>query len=248
VGEREPRIGASQCDLASSTADVIACRLDVTAEERDALREYLSVDESARADRYRFARDRDRFVVARGRLRQLLGALSHRAPSDVRFAVAAGGKPWLAGDAAGRLRFSVSHSGDLMLCAVTLDHEIGVDVEQVRTSLDPEALARRFFSTHEVSSLAATPSGIALDAFFACWTRKEAVIKATGEGLSRPLDSFSVSVDPGRAALLSADPSMGRPREWSLISVPLPPQYHGAVAVRAAVSLRLWWWPVPWFS
>lgn len=238
----ESRIGTPG-DVGPATAEVVACRLDVTAEERDALRGCLSPDETARADRYHLARDRHRFVVARGRLRHLLGALSHRAPSEVCFAAAPGGKPWLASDLGRRLRFSVSHSGDLMLCAVILDHEIGVDVEQVRTDLEPGALARRFFSPDEVRGLAATPPATTLDAFFACWTRKEAVIKATGEGLARPLDSFSVSVDPAHAALLSAHASMGHPREWSLIRVPLPPEYHGAVAVRAPVSLRLWWWP-----
>lgn len=222
--------------------DVVACGLAIDRSAFESVREYLSPDERARADRFVVARARDRFVVARGRLRQLLGALVGCPPADVRFAVADGGKPALA-HPGGRLCFNVAHSNDLMLCAITLDHEVGVDVEHVRPDVDREAIARRFFARDEVRALEAAPHGLARDAFFACWTRKEAVVKATGEGLARPLDSFAVSVDPARGAMLWCDAGLGRPEEWSVLPVPLPPAYQGTVAVRARVSLRLSWFP-----
>jgi 4'-phosphopantetheinyl transferase len=225
--------------------DVVACSLRVPRHEVATLRAYLSPDERVRADRFISERARDHFAIARGRVRQLLGPLCGCPPAQIRFGVAEGGKPRL-DDEGGRLRFNLAHSNDLMLCAVTLDREVGIDVEHAREDLEVEDIARRFFAGDEIRSLAAVPPALARDAFFACWTRKEAVIKATGEGLARPLDSFVVSVDPGHAAMVSADPVLGSPEEWSLVPVPLPPRYHGTVAVRAKVALRVWWWPPPW--
>ena len=241
---RENYPGVRRLHLIPLVVEVVACWLSVGRREVETLRGYLSPDECARADRFIPERVRDRFVVARGRLRQLLGDLCGCPPRDVRFAVAEGGKPRLA-DHGGRLRFNVAHSNDLMLCAVTLDHEVGIDVEHVRQDFDYEGLARRFFAEDEVRALATVPPALARDAFFACWTRKEAVIKATGEGMARPLASFAVSVDPARGAMLSADPALGRPEEWSLLPVPLPPAYQGTVAVRGRVSLRMSWFPEP---
>lgn len=232
--------------LSPSVVDVVSCSLDMARTEIDALRGYLSADECGRADRFLVERARDHFVVARGRLRQVLGALCACAPSAIRFSVADGGKPGLEDGGDGRIRFNVAHSNDLMTCAITLDHEVGIDLEHVRDDTNHEDIARRFFSPDEVRSLAALPRSILRDAFYACWTRKEAVVKATGEGLARVLTSFVVSVDPGDARMLAADPALGRPDEWSLIALPVPPGYQGAVAVRAPVSLRTWSWPVAW--
>ena len=222
--------------------DVVAWWLTCAPPEVEALREYLSPDECARADRFLFPRARDHFVVGRGRLRQVLGGLCGCPPAAVRFAVAERGKPRLV-DRNGRLRFNVAHSHDLMLCALTLDHEVGVDVERVRPDFDYADLARRFFAEGEVQALGRVPPALAQEAFFACWTRKEAVIKATGEGMARSLGSFAVTVDPARAALLSADASLGPPAEWSLLPVAVPSGYQGTVAVRAHVALRMTWFP-----
>lgn len=234
--------------LDPTVVDVVCCPLRVAVAEAAVLRAWLAPDEAARAARYVSPRARDEFVVARGRLRQILGALTGRAPGDVRFATAAGGKPGLADGAGGRLRFNLAHSGDLMLCALTLDHEVGVDVERVREEVGHEDIARRFFADDEIQDLAAVPPEARREAFFACWARKEAVIKATGEGLARPLKDFAVSVDPAAARLLRADRTLGPPGDWTLLRVPVPAGYHAAVAVRAAVSLRSWTWPVPWVA
>lgn len=229
--------------LRAHVVDVVACWLHATLPELDALQVCLSADERARADRFRFERDRDRFVVARGRLRQLLGRLSGCPPEAVQLAVDARGKPRLH-DGAQRLRFNVAHAADLMACAFTLDRDVGIDVERVRENVECDDLAQRFFAADEVRRLAALPPPLRRTAFFACWTRKEAVVKATGEGLARPLDSFVVSVDPDRAQVLVTAPELGSPGEWSLVVVPLPAAYHGTVAMRGEIlSLRVWWWP-----
>jgi 4'-phosphopantetheinyl transferase len=162
----------------------------------------------------------------------------------VRIAAAPSGKPRLADESVGRLRFNVAHSEDLVLCALTLDNEVGVDVERVREETDCDGIARRFFAPREARGLASLEPTARREAFFACWTRKEAIVKATGEGLRRALDSFVVSLDLDRAELLWAEPSLGPVSGWSLISLPLPATHRGAVAVRSSgVALRQWHWP-----
>jgi 4'-phosphopantetheinyl transferase len=232
--------------LSPSILDIVTCPLQATPDEIAALQRLLSSDERQRADRFRIDRGRERFVVARGRLRRILGRLTGVPPAGVRFTTTPAGKPGLEGG--GRLRFNLAHSDELMLCAVTLDHEVGVDVERVRDNLDHLEIARRFFAAAEVRSLEALPAASRLDAFFACWTRKESVVKATGEGLGRALDSFVVSVDPARAILLSSDSPLGRPEDWTLLAVPVPPGYQAAAAVRGRASLRAWTWPPDWMD
>ncbi len=243
---KRPEDSRDRLCLSPRIVEVVSCRLDLTRGEIDGLRVLLSPAERERADRLRSDRARDAFVVARGRLRQVLGLLSGRPPGAVQIAVDARGKPRLEDDGCDRLRLNLAHAADLMLCAMTLDHEVGIDVERVRDDVDIEDIARRFFAPDEARRLLALPSVVRRDAFFACWTRKEAVVKATGEGLARTLDSFVVTVDPDRAEMLSADPELGPPWEWSLLPVPLPPTYQGTVALRAkGVSLRSWMWPDP---
>ena len=130
-----------------------------------------------------------------------------------------------------------------MLCSVAFDRDVGVDVERVDETADWKDIAARSFAPAERQALAVLPGTVQRSAFFACWTRKEAVIKATGEGLARPLDTFVVSVEPDHAEMLSCDPALGTPASWFLASVPVPPSYRAAVAVRGgggSVSLRLW--------
>jgi 4'-phosphopantetheinyl transferase len=132
-----------------------------------------------------------------------------------------------------------------MLCAVTADHAVGIDLEYVSPDTEWADLAARFLAPAEWCAIAALPRDAQRNAFFACWTRKEAVLKATGDGLGRPLRSFVVSVPPDPAALLACDPALGRPAAWSLAPLPVGPDYRGTVAVRGGretVSLRLWSW------
>ena len=218
-----------------------ADRVDVwaTALDRDPgglarLRESLADDESARAARFHFERDARRFVVARAVLRDVLGAYLGVAPRDVRFVYGPRDKPALAPpfDAAG-VQFNVSHSGEIALYAVTLHRQVGVDVEQVRPLPDLAVLAERNFSPTERGALLALPAARRPPAFFACWTRKEAYVKARGDGL-RLLKSFEVSVDPGEEQPALSDP------EWSLHSLRPAPNLLAAVAVAGGpVRLRI---------
>src|SRR5262245_39260742 len=155
------------------------------------LKGVLSSDERARADRFHFEIDHRRHVVGRGVLRLVLARCLGTAPHALRFDTGARGKPNLAaGFARARLQFNVSHSGELALVALTVGRAVGVDVEWIRHDLDVEAIAERYFSARENAALATLAADARRDAFYACWTRKEAYIKAVGDGLALPLDQF----------------------------------------------------------
>ncbi len=215
--------------------------LSLPPDQLERLRQALSADERERAARFVFAKDRDRFVAARGILRDILGNYLGQPGGALRFEYGPYGKPALAGEPRG-LRFNVSHSGDLALVAVTRGQEIGIDVEAVRPERADEQLARRFFSPREVAALLALPEAERGAAFFACWTRKEAYIKARGDGLSIPLDAFDVSLAPGEAcALLRA--SGDDPARWALRALDTGPGYAAALAVEGhgwRLSTRRW--------
>ncbi len=170
--------------------------------DRGDLDECLSRDERDRAARFRFARDRQRFVARRGQLRRLLGEYLACSPGEIAFDDNAFGKPMVRG--AGDLKFSASHSGDLGLCVIAQGTDVGCDLERRQPHLADPGAAERLFAPDEKRALAALPSAQWTEGFFNCWTRKEAYVKALGLGLSHPLDGFEVSLAPGaRAALLS---------------------------------------------
>jgi 4'-phosphopantetheinyl transferase len=203
----------------------------------DRLRELaatLSADESDRAARFRFDRDRRRFVAARGILREILGSLLGHDPAALLFVYGPQGKPALrAGSVGGEVFFNVAHSSDRGAFAVAAVPGIGVDVEVVRPVPDAGSIARRFFSREECAAIAALPAPLRLHAFFCCWTRKEAYVKALGEGLSHPLDGFAVSVAPGgQARLLHADGSIEGVAGWRLHDLSDLPAFACALAVR----------------
>ncbi|MCA1567210.1 MAG: 4'-phosphopantetheinyl transferase superfamily protein [Acidobacteria bacterium] len=217
------------------------------AQTPDALRRLhstLAPDEAAKAARFHFPRDRDHFIAARGLLRRLLGRYLAQPPDSLRFAYGAYGKPSLGGAAAAAqdLRFNLSHSHELALYAFARGRELGVDLEHMRPDFAGEDIAERFFSAREVSMLRTLPAEARTPAFFNCWTRKEAYIKARGEGLSHPLDAFDVSLIPGEPAALLG--TRGDPREltrWSLHSLDVGEAYAAAVVVQGTdYTLRLW--------
>ena len=206
----------------------------------------LTADECARADRFRFAPDRNPFLNCRIALREILATLQRIPAGEIRFDYGPKGKPALTG-AGTPLEFSVSHRADLAVIAVTEGRRVGVDVERVGPVEDAEKLAARFFSADEQASLRAVRAEDRDEAFFACWTRKEAFVKALGEGLSMPLDSFSVSLVPDAPPALLA--WTGREDErsaWSLRSWRPGPGYLAAIAVEgpdAGSLLREERWP-----
>jgi 4'-phosphopantetheinyl transferase len=205
----------------------------------------LAPDERQRASRFHFQHHREHFIVARGVLRFILSRYLDSTPELIRFSYNRYGKPALdttAGDES--LRFNVSHSGGLALYAVTRDHEIGLDIEAVRADFASLEIAERFFSASEVATLSALPAEQQTAAFFNCWTRKEAYIKALGEGLSHSLQSFAVSLIPGElAALLSSEEDPAEPARWSLVELHPGAGYAAALAFEGALSaVRLWQW------
>jgi 4'-phosphopantetheinyl transferase len=191
----------------------------------------LAPDETDRAGRFRFDHLRRSFILARGALRVLLGRYLNIAPGGIEFGYGSKGKPALA--APHRLQFNASHSGDLALFAFTTDCEIGVDVERIRPIPDTEDVAKRFFCAEETAELMALPAGQREHGFFLCWTRKEAYIKATGEGLSTPLDAFRVTLQPSEPAgmvHLERDPIAAQ--AWTLHDLTPAPGYAAALAYR----------------
>ena len=172
-------------------ADEVICELEPL----------LAPEEKARADRFHFVRDRNRFVVARGRLRELLGAYLRQAPASLEFTYAQHGKPSLAGDnLTSGLSFNLSHSGDMVVYAIARERNLGIDVEYMRSDAASEGIAQRYFSAREVDDLQSLPVQGRVEGFFNCWTRKEAYLKATGMGLQIALDSFAVNLLPGQPA------------------------------------------------
>lgn len=209
--------------------------LQLAAADLSALEPLLSADEIARADRFHFPKDRAEYVAARGTLRRILGHALDQDPAALHFTYSRHGKPAL--EAAGDLRFNVSHSGEYALIALSQGRDVGVDIERLRADLASMEIAQRFFSAAEVAALEALPEAQRLAGFFACWTRKEAYIKARGEGLSHQLDCFDVTLTPGEtAALLATRPDPKEAAKWSLRNLPLPAGYAGALAVRGPLN------------
>jgi 4'-phosphopantetheinyl transferase len=167
------------------------------------LKEVLSPDERARAERFRFDKDRNQFIESRAALRLLLGQYLNAAPAGLVFAKTAHGKPALAnGQSHSGLRFNLSRRDGLALVAVTRNREIGVDVELIRADLPLFEIANVSFSENELATLQSLPESQQAAGFYNCWTRKEAYVKARGEGFSFPLKQFDVSLTPGAAAEL----------------------------------------------
>ncbi len=189
----------------------------------------LSKDELVRADRFHFQQHRRRFVAARGQLRELLGREIGLSPESLRFCYGPHGKPGI--EQTEEISFNLSHSNEAALLATCRGAALGVDLEWIERRVEYLLVARRFFSEQEVRKLDHCPPEHQREAFFACWTRKEAYIKALGEGLSRPLDSFAVGMLRGEPATLLWSRFPGEPERWSLHNLVLPGSYRGALAV-----------------
>jgi len=189
--------------LANDEIHVWRASFEQPAEHIRQLASVLSANERSRAERFRFERDRRTFTIGRGVLRVILGHYIGIEPGQVQFRYGPYGKPYLAQELErSALRFNLAHSHELALYAFARGREIGVDLERVRPMPDAEQIAARFFSARENRALQALPQAQKIQAFFNCWTCKEAYLKASGEGLARPLDTFDVSLVPGEATRL----------------------------------------------
>jgi 4'-phosphopantetheinyl transferase len=231
--------------LSGDELHVWSASLELDGWSISSLERTLSGDELDRAERYRFAVDRRRFVAARGLLRLILGRYLGTPPEALSFRYGLYGKPSLAVAPGGTgLQFSVSHSSGLVLYAVARARQVGIDVERIRPLPEAQTLVEQYFSAAEQAAFHALPREQQLPAFFRCWTRKEAFIKAKGQGLSLALDGFDVSIAPGEPArLLRVD---GDPREascWSLHELLPGRGYMAALAVeRNGSHLSCWQW------
>jgi 4'-phosphopantetheinyl transferase len=185
----------------------------------------LSGAERVRAARLRTTELRLRFIVAHGALRAILAAYTGMSASAIRLETMAAGKPFVPG---ARVSFNLSHSDGLAVCAVTTDGRIGVDVERVRPVADADSIVKRYFANGEAREYASLSPANRTAAFFSTWTRKEAFVKAIGDGLLCPLDCFEVDIAPTAAEpriAINADRG-----EWHLRSFEPAPGYVGAVA------------------
>ena len=200
------------------------------------LQHLLSPDECQRSSRFHFEKDTRRFIVARGSIRSILAAYTNSDARDLRFDYSPQGKPSLAKPECA-VRFNVSHSHNLALLAVAQGREVGIDIEWMRTEVETEKLAERFFSAREREALRALPNEQRAAGFFRCWTCKEAFLKAQGSGLSRDLGSFDVDMTVGHpAALLATRPDATEVVRWSLREVPTEEGYAAAVAVEGPIA------------
>lgn len=193
----------------------------------------LDLEERERASRFHFEKHRRRFIAGRGVLRLLLGRYLGIAPEAVRFVYGPYGKPSLAeAHGASGLRFNVSHSHELAVYGFVQEREIGVDVEYVKDDFQSEEIAVRFFSAREVQTLTALPQDERHAAFFRCWTRKEAYIKAIGSGLSHPLDQFDVTLTADEPAALLRDAQDAEAfARWEMFNLEFAERYKGALIV-----------------
>lgn len=231
--------------LSSDEVHVWRAALDQPIPHVQSLAQILSGDEQMRAQRFRFERDKRRFTVGRGALRTILGWYLDIEPSRLEFSYGPQGKPFLATQVKDQiLQFNLTHSHELALFAFTYDREIGIDLEFIRPMSDLEGVATRFFSAKENVALNKIATNHKVEAFFNCWTRKEAYIKARGEGLSMPLDEFDVSLSPGEpAALLSVRIDPQEVTRWSLQTLDPAPGYIGALVVEGqGWHLSCWQW------
>lgn len=234
------------CLLRGNEIHVWRAWLDLPAPRIQRLQQTLAVEEQARTSQFRFATDRSRFIAARGILRAILGRYLHRHPHTLRFAYNEYGKPVLLEEAGeNSITFNVTHAQHLALYAFTLQHEIGIDVEQITTQTrDYEGMARRFFSAAEVQELCAVPAELRQEAFLNGWTRKEAYIKARSLGLSLDLRLFDVALTPGKPAALLATREEGQEALcWSLYDLDPGPGYIAALAVEGhPTAIACWQW------
>jgi len=201
-----------------------------------ALSATLAEDERVRAGRFHAPKDRDHFIAARGLLRAILARYLGTSPAALCFTYGPRGKPMLAADSnPGDLRFNLAHSRGLALYAVIRGREVGVDVEHI-AARGEAGIADRFFSPREAATLRSLPAALRRDAFYVCWTRKEAYIKARGDGLALDLSQFDVSIAPGEPAALLRHEGEPNASRWSLTALDVAPGYAAALCVEGPHS------------
>lgn len=222
IGQKAP----TEVQLPAGELHLWWANLDQPPETMTLLGQWLTADEKERASRFYFEQDRQRYIVGRGRLRQLLGKYLNMEPGRIVLSYGLHGKPYLPHTS---LRFNLAHSDHLALLAFTWGRELGVDLEHIRPLPDAHELVSRFFSPNEIQSWQAVAPAGQQAAFFAIWTAKEAYIKAIGKGLAIPLDSFEVALE--QDSPLPKAHNLDEQKRWSLTPLAAPPNYAAALVV-----------------
>ena len=238
-----PRSAAPGLALSPGEIHVWSIDLDPPPDRVDRLSRLLAEDEQARAARFRFDRHRRQYAVGRGALRTLLAFYLGTRPELIGFTYGPRGKPFLAEPfAAGGLQFNLSNSDEMALVGLVQGVEIGMDVEYLKPMPDCEQISERFFSASERQVLRGIPGRAKEETFFNCWTRKEAYLKAVGEGLAAPLDSFDVTLAPGDPPrMLTHEGDAERAARWFFHHLVPAEKYVGAVAIEGgAWEVKVW--------
>ncbi len=237
-----PNVRPQADELSPGCVHVWCASLEPEGPALDELAALLSPDERERASRFRFEKDRRRFVVARARLRILLGAYTRRSPAALVFSYGPYGKPTLSARAGCRdVRFNLSHSGELALFAIALGREVGVDLESIRPLSEMPGIVHRWFSAPERRRFHASPIRERSRVFFELWTRKEATVKGTGDGVSAlaDIDSGGRQPSPTVTSGCGAGPSV----RWEVVGLEPGEGYVGAVAAEGGpFELSRWSW------
>jgi len=233
--------------LKNDNVDAWCVSLLMDASSLNSVRDFLAKDERMKADRLRFKRVRNNYIAARGLLRLILAAYLNQQPKHLEFQYGQHGKPALADELSRTgITFNMSHSHGMALYCVGLERQLGADIEKIREDMSFEKIAKRFFSSLEYEALQKLPDDQLKYGFFNCWTRKEAYIKAKGEGLSSLISRFAVSLAPGEpAALLDHQLDAGEVNRWSIMDLDVGPGYTAALAVEGkgvTVTRKEPWW------
>lgn len=203
--------------------------LSMKADELDVAKSLLSPEEAARAARFHLALHRDRFIASHSWLRNILSLYLDIASSTISYSYTEHKKPYLSPIHHKQLYFNLTHSADMAACAISIDQELGVDIEKMGSE-SKEDLAKRFFSQTEHSLISEGSHESRITRFYQIWVRKEAILKATGKGLSTPLNQFSVSVEPGLTHIELEN------KVWSLLPLSIHPDYQAALAVGGKIN------------
>ncbi len=212
--------------------------LESNAEELKGSELLLSSDELQKAYRYKFEKDRDHYIAGRTRLRNILGKYLNQSPDKIIFSYTEKGKPFIKDSP---VKFNLAHSGDKAVFAFAENLEVGIDIEYMREMPDALQIATRFFSDEEVNEFSKVCEDKIRTAFFNCWTRKEAFIKAVGEGLSYPLKDFTVTLLPGVEPKIKWIKDKNKElKEWSLINIQTDRNYISSLAVKASEAILIY--------
>ena len=221
--------------------------LDRRQSELSFFQSILAQDEISRADRFHFQKDRERFVAGRGILRMILSSYVGVAPGEILFTYGNHGKPWLSRqDGRAGVQFNLAHSDGTAIYAITLNGAVGVDIESIKYQIPFKDIAEHFFSAAEQTALRGLPQEMQRIAFYKCWTRKEAFIKALGDGLTCPLADFDVSLVPGQPArLLNVGWAPEEASRWCIKDIDAVPGFSAAMVFSGSqCRMHVSQWPL----